>query len=60
MSIPWAKIAERAVPSGPVTTDEFGGIGLFAEGLMWLLVIGLVLLVVSAFAGYSARGRARV
>lgn len=38
----------------------FGGLGLFVEGLMWLLVIGLVLLVASAFTGYSARGRSRV
>jgi hypothetical protein len=38
----------------------FGGIGLFVEGLFWLLIIGLVLLVISAFTGYNARGRTRV
>lgn len=30
----------------------FGGIGLFVEGLTWLLIIGLVLLVASFFTGY--------
>jgi hypothetical protein len=30
----------------------FGGVGLFAEGLKWLLIIGLVLLIASAFTGY--------
>ena len=34
----------------------FGGLGLFVEGLKWLLIIGLVLLVVSAVFG--VRGRA--
>lgn len=34
----------------------FGGVGLFVEGLKWLLVIALVLLVVGAFSGYRARG----
>lgn len=33
----------------------FGGIGLFIEGLKWLLIIALVLFVVSFFTG--ARGR---
>ncbi len=33
----------------------FGGIGLFIEGLKWLLIIALVLLVVSAFTGYRGR-----
>jgi hypothetical protein len=35
----------------------FGGVGLAAEGLKWLLIIGLVLLVASAFSyrGYSRR-----
>jgi hypothetical membrane protein len=33
----------------------FGGIGLFVEGLKWLLIIALVLFVVSFFTG--ARGR---
>jgi hypothetical protein len=35
----------------------FGGVGLFVEGLKWALLIALVLVVVSAFSGYSARGR---
>ena len=34
----------------------FGGVGLFVEGLKWLLIIALVLIVVGAFTGY--RGRA--
>ena len=33
-----------------------GGIGLLVEGLFWLLVIGLVLLVVGAVLGFSRRG----
>jgi hypothetical protein len=36
----------------------FGGLGLFVEGLKWLLIIALVLLVVSAITG--ARGRSTV
>lgn len=35
----------------------FGGLGLFVEGLKWVLIIALVLLVIGAFTGY--RGRAR-
>ena len=35
-----------------------GGVGLFVEGLKWLLIIAVVLLVVGAIAG--SRGRARV
>lgn len=35
----------------------FGGVGLFVEGLMWALIIGLVLLVVSAFMGFSGGRR---
>jgi hypothetical protein len=38
----------------------FGGVGLFVEGLTWLLLIGLVLLVVSLFTGYTSRSRTRV
>jgi hypothetical protein len=38
----------------------FGGVGLFVEGLKWALIVALVLLLVSAFSGYSARGRSRV
>ena len=33
----------------------FGGLGLFIEGLKWLLVIALVLLVVSALTGFRGR-----
>ena len=36
----------------------FGGLGLFVEGLTWVLIIALVLLLVSALTGY--RGRRRV
>ncbi|HVL06261.1 MAG TPA: hypothetical protein VM388_09740 [Acidimicrobiales bacterium] len=36
----------------------FGGVGLFVEGLKWVLIIALALLVVGALTGY--RGRARV
>jgi hypothetical protein len=35
----------------------FGGVGLFVEGLKWALIIALVLMLVSAFTGYSYRGR---
>jgi hypothetical protein len=37
-----------------------GGIGLLVEGLFWLLVIGLVLLVVSFFLGAVGRTSSRV
>lgn len=30
----------------------FGGVGLFAAGLKWLLIISLVLFIASAFTGY--------
>lgn len=33
----------------------FGGAGLFVEGLKWLLIIALVLLIVGAFTGYRGR-----
>jgi hypothetical protein len=33
----------------------FGGIGLFVEGLKWVLIIALVLLVVGALTGYRSR-----
>jgi hypothetical protein len=36
----------------------FGGVGLFVEGLMWLVIISLALLVVGAVVG--TRGRSRV
>ncbi len=32
-----------------------GGVGLFIEGLKWLLIIALVLFVVSLFTGYRGR-----
>lgn len=32
-----------------------GGVGLFVEGLKWLIIIALVLFVVSAFTGYNGR-----
>jgi uncharacterized membrane protein YtjA (UPF0391 family) len=34
----------------------FGGIGLAAEGLRILLIVGLVLLIASAFTGIRYRG----
>lgn len=34
----------------------FGGIGIIVEGLFWLLVISLILLVVGAVLGSRARG----
>jgi hypothetical protein len=37
-----------------------GGVGLFAEGLTWLLVIALVLFVASAFSGWYHRGHRHV
>jgi hypothetical protein len=33
----------------------FGGAGLAIEGLKWLLIIALVLLVIGAFSGYRSR-----
>ena len=33
----------------------FGGVGLFVEGLKWLLVIALVLMVLSFFTGFRGR-----
>ena len=36
----------------------FGGVGLFIEGLKWVLIIALALLVVGAFTGYRGRARA--
>lgn len=32
-----------------------GGVGLFIEGLKWLLIIALVLFVVSLFTGWRGR-----
>lgn len=34
----------------------FGGLGLFVEGLKWLLIVALVLLVASLITGYNGRG----
>jgi hypothetical protein len=34
----------------------FGGIGLFVEGLKWVLIIALVLVVLGAVSGYRGRG----
>jgi hypothetical protein len=33
----------------------FGGIGLLVEAAWWALIIGLVLLVIGAFTGWSGR-----
>ena len=35
----------------------FGGVGLFVEGLIWLLIIALILLVLGAVSGFRTRGR---
>ena len=35
----------------------FGGLGLFLEGLKWLLIIALVLLVIGAVTGSRFRSR---
>jgi hypothetical protein len=35
-----------------------GGVGLFVEGLKWILIIALVLLLLSALTGFGRRGRA--
>jgi hypothetical protein len=37
-----------------------GGLGLFVEALRWLLIVALVVFVVSALTGWSARGRAGI
>lgn len=36
----------------------FGGIGLLLEGLLWLLIISLVLVIVGAVSAVRIRGRA--
>lgn len=33
----------------------FGGVGLAVEGLKWLLIVALALLIVSFFTGYRGR-----
>lgn len=39
----------------------FGGVGLFVEGLMWLLIIAGILFVIGLFTGYRGyAGRPRV
>lgn len=35
----------------------FGGIGLVVEGLLWLLVISVVLIVLGGVFGFRGRGR---
>ncbi len=35
----------------------FGGVGLFIEGLKWLLIIAVVLLILSALSGLRGRSR---
>lgn len=35
----------------------FGGVGLFVEGLMWLLIIAAILLVASLISSFVSRGR---
>ena len=35
----------------------FGGLGLFVEGLKWVLIIALILFIVGALSGVRARGR---
>ena len=34
----------------------FGGVGLFVEGLKWVLIVALVLLIASAISGSRWRG----
>ena len=36
-----------------------GGVGLFVEGLKWLLIIGIVLLVASLILGFLDRRKVR-
>lgn len=38
----------------------FGGVGLFAKGLTWLLLIALVLFVASAFTGWYHHGHRHI
>lgn len=33
----------------------FGGVGLFVEGLKWVLIIAVALLILSFFTGYRGR-----
>ncbi|MDQ3570657.1 MAG: hypothetical protein M3396_08575 [Actinomycetota bacterium] len=35
----------------------FGGVGLFVEGLKWVLIIALILLLLGAVSGFRTRGR---
>jgi hypothetical protein len=37
----------------------FGGVGLFVEGLKWLLIIAIVLLAVSLITGFTGGWGAR-
>lgn len=38
----------------------FGGLGLFVEGLKWLLIIALVLVLCGILAGFLDRRRSRL
>jgi hypothetical membrane protein len=38
----------------------FGGVGLFVEGLKWVLIIALILFVAGALSGVRARGGRRL
>jgi hypothetical protein len=38
----------------------FGGLGLFVEGLKWLLIIALVLVVIALVSGLLDRRRSRL
>ena len=35
----------------------FGGVGFFIEGLKWVLIIAIALLLIGAFTGYRSRAR---
>jgi ABC-type multidrug transport system permease subunit len=37
----------------------FGGVGLLIEGLRWVLIIALVLLLASFISGFASRGSSR-
>jgi hypothetical protein len=38
----------------------FGGVGLFAKGLTWLLIIALILFFASAFTGWYHQGHRHI
>jgi hypothetical protein len=35
----------------------FGGVGLFVEGLKWVLIIAVILFIAGALSGFRTRGR---